>query len=121
MGIQDREYMRNRGKDDVTPSQPHLFWWIIAGAVLAIFILLLIIGPQGSNRASNYEPLPDVMNVNKASLAELDTLPNVSGTVAQAIIDGRPYASADDLIKVYGIGPKTLERIRPYVRVNDEK
>lgn len=61
---------------------------------------------------------PSIVNVNRATLAELDALPGVSERIAQAIIDGRPYSSVDDLIRVYGIGPKTLERIRPFVKVD---
>ena len=30
----------------------------------------------------------------------------------------RPFASADDLRRVNGIGPKTLEKLRPFVVVN---
>ncbi|MFA7400635.1 MAG: ComEA family DNA-binding protein [Sideroxydans sp.] len=74
------------------------------------------------SRISNHttaQARPAVVNVNTASLTELRALPRVSEAVAQAIIDGRPYSSTDDLIRVYGIGPKTLEGIRPYIKVND--
>jgi competence protein ComEA len=59
---------------------------------------------------------PKIINVNNAPLEELQTLPRISESIALAIIDGRPYSSVDDLIRVYGIGPKTLERIRPFVK-----
>jgi uncharacterized RDD family membrane protein YckC len=60
---------------------------------------------------------PPVINVNTATLEELQALPRISERIAFAIRDGRPYSSVDDLIRVYGIGPKTLENIRPFVKV----
>ncbi|HDM78188.1 MAG TPA: DNA-binding protein, partial [Deltaproteobacteria bacterium] len=36
------------------------------------------------------------------------------------IIAGRPYKTVDDLLKVKGIGPKKLEKIRAYVVVGKE-
>ena len=56
-------------------------------------------------------------DINKATANQLDNLPGVSSDVAAAIINGRPYQNVDELIRVRGIGPKTLERIRPYVFV----
>jgi competence protein ComEA len=44
------------------------------------------------------------VNVNTADLATLETLPGVGPTVAQRIIDGRPYHSMSDLEKVKGLG-----------------
>ena len=55
------------------------------------------------------------VSLNSASPAELDTLPGVGPVVAAKIIAHRPYASIDDVLRVPGIGPKTLERLRPLV------
>lgn len=73
--------------------------------------------PKSAPVVSTEVRRPVVVNVNSATLEELAALPRVSENIAQAIIDGRPYSSADDLLRVYGIGPKTLENIRPFVRV----
>ena len=40
------------------------------------------------------------------------TLPGVGEAVADRIIAGRPYADADDLLRVHGIGPSSLLRIK---------
>lgn len=62
-----------------------------------------------------------LINVNTASETELETLPGVGPVTAAAIIDYRiqngPFASVDDLIDVSGIGPSTLEQLRPFVTV----
>lgn len=119
MGIDDRDYTRERRVDNDPPTVGVLPWWLIVGAVVAIFIVYALVGSRGSTHTTA-QVRPAVVNVNTASLAELHALPHVSEAVAQAIIDGRPYTSVDGLIRVYGIGPKTLEGIRPYVRVNDD-
>lgn len=63
----------------------------------------------------------DLVNVNMADAATLDTLPGIGEVLAQRIIDHReahgPFASVDDLISVSGIGEVTLEELRPLVTV----
>lgn len=54
-----------------------------------------------------------LVNLNTATLEELDTLPGVGPKTAQLIVDGRPYATVDDLLRVKGIGPATLAKIKP--------
>ena len=57
------------------------------------------------------------VSVNSGSAAELDTLPGVGPATATAIIEGRPYNAIEDLLNVKGIGPKTLEKLRPKVKL----
>lgn len=62
-----------------------------------------------------------LVNVNMADAAALDTLPGIGEVLSQRIIDHReqngPFASVDDLINVKGIGPVTLEELRPLVTI----
>ena len=58
-----------------------------------------------------------LINVNTATLAELDTLPGVGPKTAELIVSGRPYARVDDLLKVKGIGPATLAKLKGLVTV----
>jgi competence protein ComEA len=92
-------------------------WFVLVGVLL----ISLIIGVVGSRAAKHRQESPripaSVVNINQASFSELNALPGITDSTAQAIIDGRPYRSVDELIRVYGIGPKTLERVRPYVVV----
>jgi len=60
------------------------------------------------------------IDVNAADIAELVRIPGVGPVTAQSILTARatrPFSSVNDLDRVKGIGPKTLEKIRPYVVV----
>ena len=57
------------------------------------------------------------VDINSASFSELDAVPYVTPAAARGIISHRPFLRVDDLIRVSGIGEKTLEKIRAYVKV----
>lgn len=64
------------------------------------------------------EPLPAprlVVDVNAATAAELSLLPGIGPALAGRIIDARPLQHVEQLRSVRGIGPKTMERLRPLV------
>jgi len=52
------------------------------------------------------------VDINSASLGELDEIYGIGSVKAQAIIDARPYETVDDLTNALGIGEKTLENIK---------
>ena len=65
---------------------------------------------------------PDApIDLNRATLIELQELPGVGPATAQKIVEHRDeiggFKSVDDLDGVKGIGPKKLEKIRPFARV----
>lgn len=116
--------MRRRRNEDGSPVVVFPRSWLVAGVLLVVVILIVATGSYGPRSSSRVHssPMgsaqvrPVVVNVNVASFEELCTLPRVSGSIAQSSIAGRPYSSVDDLLRVNGIGPKTLQRMRPYVR-----
>lgn len=61
------------------------------------------------------------ININKATMEELMSLPYIGEVKAKAIIEYRnqngPFRSIEELINIRGIGEKTLEKLRPLVTV----
>jgi competence protein ComEA len=61
-----------------------------------------------------------LVNINKADLKTLQTLPGIGEALAQKIIDGRPFKTMDDLGKVKGIGEAKLKDLTGLVSLKDE-
>ena len=59
--------------------------------------------------------------INRATAKQLEALPGVGPKLASRIIEYRRrhghFSSVDDLLKVKGIGPKKLDKIRPYIKL----
>jgi competence protein ComEA len=58
-----------------------------------------------------------LVNLNLADEPALDGLPGIGPVLAQRIVEGRPFASVDDLEQIDGIGLSVLSRLRPLVTV----
>lgn len=60
-----------------------------------------------------------LVDINQAAWPELAQLPGIGETLARRIVDSRdhdgPFVDHQDLTRVRGIGPKTLENLRPYL------
>lgn len=64
---------------------------------------------------------PALLDLNAATVAELDGLPGIGPSKAQAIAAYREahtgFRTVEELLEVKGIGPKLYEQIRPLVTV----
>jgi competence protein ComEA len=58
------------------------------------------------------------VNINTATKEQLEALPEIGPVKAQAIIDGRPYKTPEDIMKVKGIKEGTFNKIRDSITVN---
>lgn len=60
----------------------------------------------------------DLLDLNYASLRELQTLPGVGKVTAERIIAQRPFNSVDDLARVGGLGPARIRAIAERARTS---
>ena len=116
MSLEDRDYMRSRAPATWT-DQVLGFLSTAQGKVIAATAVVAIAGV--AYRLYNAPPAEGslVINVNTATEQEIETIPKIGAARAALIIAGRPYTSVDDLLHVKGVGRKTLDEVRPYVKV----
>jgi len=72
-----------------------------------------------SSTENDSKPHTEIININTAEKQNLVKLPKIGTVTAERIIrfrdDYGPFKSIDDLLKVKGIGPKTLEKLKPQI------
>lgn len=84
---------------------------VICAALLGAAPAVLAVGKD------NTQTQPQVINVNTATKAQLEALPGIGPKIAAEIIKNRPYSNSQELMdKVKGIGPKTWDDIKRWVR-----
>ena len=99
---------------------------IAVGIACALALLVITWWQHGGHRGElvDIDRAPPLVarfqvDVNRADWPELIQLPGIGGTLARRMIAERQehgsFRSIDDLDRVGGIGPRTLERIRPYI------
>jgi competence protein ComEA len=81
----------------------------------------LVGAPGGGSQAPPASGTPGLVDLNRATLDELDELPGVGPSTAQAILDERDrrggFTTVDELLDVRGIGDAKLAALRDLVRV----
>ncbi len=120
-----------------TPTKPSatptiLLTWspavqLAVGAIVLASLFFLL--GRWSLGGANADPAPvthtdklgPMLDLNRATKAELRLLPGLGDTLSQRVVEHRQrvgaFRSIDDLRQVSGIGSKTLERLRPYLFV----
>ncbi|MDX8359521.1 helix-hairpin-helix domain-containing protein [Cytobacillus sp. IB215316] len=87
--------------------------------------MVLYVPKQGEEgydlQYSLMEKEKDKVDLNRATMAELESLPGIGGKKAEAIISYREeygsFHTVEDLLKISGIGEKSLEKLLEYVVV----
>jgi len=86
-------------------------YWIVAGGPRGELIEIDRAGPL----VARFQ-----VDINSAEWPELAQVPGLGETLARRIVDSRlkdgAYGDHDGLLRVPGIGPRTLERMKPYLR-----
>jgi len=77
--------------------------------------------PPGGASGKSSGRAPGTIDVNRAAAVELEALPGIGPTLARRIVESRqregPFLAPEDLLRVRGIGPRSLERIRNRIRM----
>lgn len=135
MGLFDRDYMRRdyvpkaaRRMTSVPDTRGIPYWHILLGAVLLIAGGLFWVvwqspktnspAPASEKRQSKKEPPPQTASslpdLNTASRDQLQSMPFMNKAMADEIIQKRPFRTWDQVLDIYGIGPKRLEVLREH-------
>jgi competence protein ComEA len=92
-------------------KQSFLSWLLLVGLVSGVALA------QGKKT-----PPAKPIDLNAATIKELEELPGVGPVTAQRIIDARQksgrFRRVEDLLAIRGISTKRLEALRPYVTVS---
>jgi len=83
-------------------------------ATAAPFTVVASLTPTATRSAS-------LININTATVEQLDTLPSIGPVTAQSIVTYRqqhgPFQHIEDIMNVPGIGPVTFEKIQNFITV----
>ena len=97
---------------------------ITALALLALILSVMtpvFATPANAGTESSATAQTLSVNLNKASSEELQKVPGIGPALAKRIIEFRkengPFSRVQDLLKVRGIGEKSLKKLAPYLTV----
>ncbi|MCS7312568.1 MAG: helix-hairpin-helix domain-containing protein [Acidobacteria bacterium] len=96
-----------------TPTRSVVLW----GLLLSLAVILgHLSAPAGWTQANPPSAETQLVNINKANVQELTSLPGIGPKIAQRIVEYRtqhgPFKRKEELLNVQGIGPKKFERLK---------
>jgi competence ComEA-like helix-hairpin-helix protein len=99
--------------------------FVMLSVIVGMLVVTSMIGvaQEVENSAVPEEQAPEQdvaiskIDINSATLEELESLAGIGPKLAQMIIDGRPYEKVEDLLNVKGIAEKKLEQFKDLIEV----
>lgn len=93
---------------------------LAAKTLLIGLVLGLVVSPLVSMQGAK---TGDKININTASLGELQKLPRIGPQIAQRILDYRKengnFKRVEDILKVRGVGEKMFEQLKDLITVGE--
>ena len=135
MGIHDRDYMRRDNETGHT-AKPWPLIIIVLICFAAATANWLFAGRQPTARfpldqeyviedaeTTQREPADSIeiklLNANLATYDELVQIPYINRKIALSLLQQRPFSKWEDLMSVYGIGPKRLESLKLFLYISE--
>jgi competence protein ComEA len=101
--------------------------------IVTSFVLVLALAGAAASRAAAAPPAAPKpaasearpVDINTADASALESVPGIGKSLSQRILAFRdkngPFQSVDDLLKIQGIGEKSIQKLRPYLTVSKAK
>jgi len=90
--------------------------------IFCVFAGYRLVWPTTSARPTEEAPPRRQIDLNRADRSELLQVPGLGPSSADAILAHRaergPFGSVDELTHVHGIGPKTTEKVKPWLNLS---
>ncbi len=87
---------------------------------IILMMALILVASLGLMSQTALAASSGVVNINAASVNQLQYLNGIGAKKAQAIVEFRtktPFGSVDELVKVKGIGKKLVNKLRPQLSI----
>jgi competence ComEA-like helix-hairpin-helix protein len=135
MGIYDRDYMREGDEpaDWWKPGYSIKRWLTIGIIAVSLLTSVVFLGrsigipklftsraavTKHSSPLTRHQKGSLRVNINTATIEQLQTLPGIGPAKARLIVANRPYQSVDDLAKLQGIGEKLTANLRSFIKID---
>lgn len=97
-------------------------------ALIVLVVLAVACGALGCGWVHRWTPhwhrdpgAPPVYDLNRASLRKIKTLPGITPSMAERIVDGRPYESPRELVTRGILTEPELKRIEDRVSIDGKR